>query len=295
LSFLDFFRKKDPKPVTGELVKGEVLFEGNDSYPYYGWMERNKIDIQLDGKKYSEGILTLRAKLRKNRRTYLFFDQDPISESKQISFGETAQGMKTRTRLMGVIMIILDLLVMYFLYLVASSGFIIQYNPQAMSVFILLIGFIVIAFAVLLIYLWYASKVTVPSVRIRIMDEGPISAALEIQKKGIPAWLTYSTKESVQAYFTRITNMNVSGTLDKISDVLKKIDAQELRMSAEEIAEATDRNDDLATMLGIKHTRAEDDKIAYGERFFTSRSWLPVAISIVIVAAGFIILYLTYG
>lgn len=276
------------------MFKGEVLVEGKDPYSFYGWTERNKFDVGAEGEHYS-CILTLRAKRRKNVRTFQFFDQDPIADSKKISFGETVQGMKTRTRLMGGIMIVLDVLVMYFLYLVASSGFVIQYNPQAMSVFIALIGFIVIAFAILLIYMWYASKVTVFSARISLRGNGLIPAALEVEKKGMPVYLTNSIRESVEEYFYHVTNLNVKGSLDKVSSMLKLINTQELRKSAEEIAESSDRNDDLETLLGIKHVRAEDDKIAYGERFFTSKSWLPVAISIIVVVSGFLVMYYVYG
>jgi hypothetical protein len=295
VSILDHFRNKDPEPVVGDLVKGEVIFRGKKSYPYYGWVERTGYTVDVDGEPHTVGIFVLRAKRAKNIRTFKTWDQDITTDPGTIPFGETAQGMKSRTRLMGGIMIILDVLVMYFLYLIASSGFVLQYNPQAMSLFIVLIGFIVIAFAVLMIYLWYASKISVFSAEVESIENGPIAAALEGGREGIPVYLRNSRRETLPEFFSKVTRENVKGALQKAKEVLAVANDSALWKAGEDIEERNLKIRQGERLIAARNIEGNDRALAERPYFITSRSWAPVVISALIVAAGFIVLYFVYG
>ncbi len=295
MSILDHFRNKDPEPVVGDLVKGEVIFRGKKSYPYYGWVERTGYTVDVDGEPHTVGIFVLRAKRAKNIRTFKTWDQDITTDPGTIPFGETAQGMKSRTRLMGGIMIILDVLVMYFLYLIASSGFVLQYNPQAMSLFIVLIGFIVIAFAVLMIYLWYASKISVFSAEVESIENGPIAAALEGGREGIPVYLRNSRRETLPEFFSKVTRENVKGALQKAKEVLAVANDSALWKAGEDIEERNLKIRQGERLIAARNIEGNDRALAERPYFITSRSWAPVVISALIVAAGFIVLYFVYG
>ena len=295
MSLLDYFKRKNPEPVVGDLVKGEVIFRGKKSWPFYGWVERTGYTVDVDGKPHTVGIFVLRARRAKYIRTFKTWDQDITTDPGTIPFGETAQGMKSRTRLMGAIMIILDVLVMYFLYLIASSGFVIQYNPQAMSLFVVLIGFIVIAFAVLMIYLWYASKISVFSAEIESIENGPIAAALEGGREGIPVYLRNSKRETLPEYFSRVTKENVSGALQKAKETLAIANDSALWKAGEDIEERNLKIRERERLIAARNIEGNDQAIAVRPYFLTSRSWAPIVISIVVVAVGFIVLYFVYG
>ncbi len=295
MKILDLFKQKEPKPVVGELVgKGEITFHGAQEDVFYCWVERRTSEVEIDGRKFRRLAFTTRSRKIENQKTFITLDQD-ITDPAPKKFGETAKGMKSKTRLMGGIMITLDLLVMYFLYLVASSGFVIQYNPQAMSIFIALIGFIVIAFAVLLIYFWYASKVTTFSMEIRSMEDGPIAAALESGLEGIPVYLLNSRRESPQQFFDRAEKDNLSGALAKLKEALMVVDDSAHWKSGESIHKRDLKISEQKRVIAASSIEGSDDRIGIRPYFFTTRSWLPVVISLIMVAAGFIILYFVYG
>lgn len=296
MSVLDRFKKKDPAPTTGELVgKGEIIYEGKQEKTYFAWLERSTYTGELNGKKYPVGVYRVLATSKENRQTFKTFDQEIITDTKQVPLGVTAYGMKIKTRLMGGIMIVLDILVMYFLYLIASSGFVIQYNPQAMSMFIALVGFIVIAFAVLLIYLWYASKVTTFSVKLRLIDNATISAAMEDGEKGIPVYLTNSIRESPEKFFERITGDNITGALNGAATVMAKVNEETLKERDEHIREQDSKIRIKDGDLNRRVIESTNEAIGIRPFFYTTRSWLPVAISIIVVVAGFLVMYFMYG
>jgi|GEM_PF-3567686 len=293
MSLTDKFRPKEPEPLYGEMVGGqvEVQFSGKKKWTYFGFAEKTTAQWDYKGKHHTINIYRLMAKKNENAVTLCSIDADLVTDSEPISYGETNKGMKGKTRLMGSLMIIIDFLVMYFLYLLGSSGFSISYDPQAMDMFTVLIAAIIMAFAVLIMYLWYSSKVTVFSIEVQPMS----SKYQENLAIPLPVILINNQRIPLEEYLSELLSEPVEEFLHSLSEFLQTFNSSIVEDLAAGKARLEDAYAHEKSTRARESSRLIDTRFMEYDRTVVYRSWVPVFVSVIVLVVGFVILYFVFG
>jgi len=293
MSVIDKFRPKEPEPLYGEMVGGqvEVQFTGKKKWTYFGFAEKTTAQWEHNGKRHSVNIYRLMAKKNENAVTLCSIDADLVTDAEPISYGETNKGMKGKTRLMGVLMIIIDFLVMYFLYLLGSSGFSIAYDPAAMNMFTILIGTIIVAFAILVMYLWYSSKVTVFSIEVQPMS----SKYQENLAIPLPVVLINNQRTPLEEYLSELLSEPVGEFLQSLSEFLQGYNSSIVEDLAAGKARLEDAYAHEKSTRAKESSRMIDTRFMEYDRTVVYRSWVPVFVSVIVLVVGFLVLYFVFG
>ena len=294
MNIADKFKREDPEPVVGEMIPGqvEIQFEGKKKWDYFGFVERFIIPWEYKGEDHRIYVYTLMAKKEEYAVTLCSMDSDLVTDSEPISYGETSKGMKRKTKLVGVVMILIDAIFMYLLYLFASSGYAISYNPQASSTIITLIETIAMGFALLIIYVWYSSKVTVHSMYLKPLssdNEGSLTVPM-------PVMLVNNRRIPLDKWISNVVpSSDVEGILSAFSRSIQSYNASAARTMAMRVNRAEDASAREHAAKASEYTDSTERYLSEKKRIFVRYSWLPVVISIAIVVAGFVALYMVFG
>jgi len=286
-----FRKKEEPEPVIGTELTGryEITFSGKQTEPFFGKIERiTNRTIETGGEKHEINVFRFMSKRAGDEAFWYSIDQDISVEGETITMKDTILGSKRITRWAAVVMVLIDALFMYVMYSFASAGFVLQYSPMATLEMYGIVGAVFMGTVAFVIYWWYSSQVTVFSVDLRplVPDYSPGL---------VPVYMTNSSRNPPEQYLLKLASLSPS-VLEKLDESVKALSV-ELATAVARYAKETGQ---LVTVLKEAATahiqNVKDVKVITREtspRVVTS--YLPVIISVIIIAIGFIAMYLVYG
>lgn len=267
----------------------EIVFNGKEKEPFYGKLERiEQWKKEIEGRIHEINIFRFMAKDLVNERYFYSIDQDISVEGETISLKDTILGAKRLMRYATILMMVIDAVFMYIMYSFASAGFVLQYSPTAILMLYLILGGAFMASVIFIIYWWYSSKVSVFSLDLR-----PLIS--DYKTFLIPVYMTNSSRNPPEEYLLEIASIS--------SDALKQIDKSMQDLAVEIAGAISSQNKELSELVNIlKKTKVitnahlRDTKVILseaGQR--TVVSYMPIIVSVVVLAVGSVILYMVFG
>ncbi|MEM3191736.1 MAG: hypothetical protein QW292_06535 [Candidatus Parvarchaeota archaeon] len=288
---MSLFRKKEePEPVLGTELSGkyEIEFSGKKDETFFGKLERViSEEFEAEGEKHEVNVYRFMAKKAGDEAFWLSVDEDISTEGEMITMKDTILGSKSLMRWSMILMVILDAVVMYLLYSFSTSGFQFQYSPSSAMTLSLIIISALVASILFLIYWWYSSKVTVFRIELRPLIEDYSSSL-------VPVYMKNSSRNPPEKYLLKMAKMS-DAVFRALDQTVKLLSIERVTSLGRTVKEQESIIYDLKTTRVANVQNLKDVKAIERATSRTYSSYLPVIISIIVVAVGFLVMYLVYG